>query len=468
MVWVRYLFEGKALVVWGVMLLIAVSSTKLLLKFGHEIVSIERYTNEFIFVFWGILLLIRGILFGALIASFAGILFLLTGLALLIKHTSRFEKWGVWIISFIFILIGLCFRAVDILLVGILYLASMSISRLFKVVCLNEFFILSGLIILVGAGLALTAHMQLQAPFIELERGSSILNEKNVKLKVNANPNSSIEVWKIGEKCSKKYVTNKYGVTDVYFYKPGNYKLKVRKNGHVAIKKVHIKASSEYLQYKAHRKLLENNRKGIKEKLKIISKDLIWNKDQDDCEYFVNIEGITSPNTTVTVSNKDGYDRKKVNANKKGHFSIRWECYDNSSEKVIVNVINNGKTKENSQKLKIKTNKELKKREEQKEKEQENNSASDSNTDDSLVDKNNNDKYKNSYALKVAVESYIIARHPEAEVDPTNYNIQKISSEMYKIYGSYNSNGVNYQYGALAMDDGENKVEILQLANLDE
>lgn len=56
--------------------------------------------------------------------------------------------------------------------------------------------------------------------------------------------------------------------------------------------------------------------------------------------------------------------------------------------------------------------------------------------------------------------------HPEAEVDPFNYEIKKVSDGMYEIYGSYdNENGVKQHYVALAMDDGSSKVEILQLAN---
>ena len=43
---------------------------------------------------------------------------------------------------------------------------------------------------------------------------------------------------------------------------------KVRKNNLVKVIKIRVKASNRYLKYKAHEKLLENNKMGLKKKLK--------------------------------------------------------------------------------------------------------------------------------------------------------------------------------------------------------
>lgn len=79
------------------------------------------------------------------------------------------------------------------------------------------------------------------------------------------------------------------------------------------------------------------------------------------------------------------------------------------------------------------------------------------------------DKYKNSSALKAAVEGYVLDHHPGAEVDPFNYTIQKIfSGGMYEILGSYDDiNGVKHHYDAVVLDDGD-EVEVLKLEKNEE
>ena len=317
-------------------------------------------------------------------------------------------------------------------------------------------------------GLWSVSYIQLRSPFLEINRNIVTLDEKEAKLKISANPDSKVEVWKHHKKLSREYTTDKYGMIKVKFYSPGDYELKTSKNDHIAKKKVYVKASKKYLRHKAHEELLKNNKNGVKEKLLITSKDLTWNKGQNDREYSVNIEGITDPNIPVTISEE--YDEKKIHSDEKGNFKIKWESYSNDACEITIHVINNKKTKENSKKIKIKVNEELKKQEEQekqKQKEEKSNSTSNDRPADLLINEHNDDnKYKNSSALKVAVEDYIMDHHPGAEVDPFNYEIKKISDGMYEIYGSYdNENGVKQHYVALAMDDGTSKVEILQLAN---
>lgn len=473
MIWVHYFYEGQALVIWGALLLISICVTEFLLKFVTKIVFLRPYTNELIIGLFGILLLMRGYLFSAGLASLVGLLSIVVGiiLALLRKKHYRLLKWENWIIGVVFLLAGLCFRAVDLLLVGILYIGFIFFGKFLEKKAVNNFIVLSGILIFVGIGLWSVSYIQLRSPFLEINRNIVTLDEKEANLKINANPDSKVEVWKHHKKLSREYTTDKYGMTKVKFYSPGDYELKTSKNNHIAKKKVYVKASKKYLRHKAHEELLKNNKNGVKEKLIITSKDLTWNKEQNDSEYSVNIEGTTAPNIPVKIS--EGYDEKKIFSDGKGNFKIKWESYSNDASEITVYVINDKKTKENRKKVKIKVNEELKKQEEQrkqeeqKQKEEENNDTSDDSATGLLVNKHNDDnKYKNSYALKVAVEDYIMDHHPEAEVDPFNYEIKKVSDGMYEIYGSYdNENGVKQHYVALAMDDGTSKVEILQLAN---
>ncbi|MFR0612445.1 hypothetical protein ACLUW2_08250 [Limosilactobacillus balticus] len=470
MIWVHYFYEGQALIIWGALLLISICITEFLLKFVTKIVFLRSYTNELILGLFGILLFMRGYLFSAGLASLVGLLSIVAGiiLALLRKKHYRLLKWENWIIGVVFLLAGLCFRAVDLLLVGILYIGFIFFGKFLKKKAVNNFIVLSGILIFVGIGLWSVSYIQLRSPFLEINRNIVTLDEKEAKLKIIANPDSKVEVWKHHKKLSREYTTDKYGMIKVKFYSPGDYELKTSKNDHLAKKKVYVKASKKYLSHKAHEELLKNNKNGVKEKLLITSKDLTWNKGQNDREYSVNIEGITDPNIPVTISEE--YDEKKIHSDEKGNFKIKWESYSNDACEITIRVINNKKTKENSKKIKIKVNEELKKQEEQekqKQKEEKSNSTSNDRPADLLINEHNDDnKYKNSSALKVAVEDYIMDHHPRAEVDPFNYEIKKISDGMYEIYGSYdNENGVKQHYVALAMDDGTSKVEILQLAN---
>lgn len=124
MIWVHYFYEGQALVIWGALLLISICITEFLLKLVTKIAFLRPYTNELIIGLFGALLLIRGYLFSAGLASLVGLLSIVVGiiLALLRKKHYGLLKWENWIIGFIFLLAGLCFRAVDLLLVGVLYI----------------------------------------------------------------------------------------------------------------------------------------------------------------------------------------------------------------------------------------------------------------------------------------------------------------------------------------------------------
>ena len=408
-----------------------------LLKYVSKIAFMRSYADEIIVSFWGMMLLIQGLLFSERLATFAGSLSILIGIVLSISRKINKEEWLKWencVIGLIFLLIGLYFRAIDLILIGILYIIFTFIKKFLLKKQLNDFFVLSGLLF-AGIGMFLIARIQLQSPFLEVSQNTVVLKEKDVRLKVNTNPNSNVELWKNNKKY-KKLETDQYGVTSASFYAPGNYELKVRKNNLVKVIKIRVKASNRYLKYKAHEKLLENNK--------------------DDSGYFVNIKGVTSPGALVTIS--DEYDEEKTYADKKGYFNIKWRSYNNDEQEIEAYVINSERTKENRERLKIEVNKELKKQEEK------NHSKYENNLNDSLVDQENNDD-KNSSALKVATENYVIERHPEAEVDPFNYEIKKVSSGMYKIYGSYDENGIKHHYIALAMDDGISKVKILQLAD---
>ncbi|WCT61495.1 hypothetical protein [Limosilactobacillus portuensis] len=458
MIWVHYFYEGQTLIIWGIMLLIAMGCIEALLKYVSKIAFMRSYADEIIVSFWGMMLLIQGLLFSERLATFAGSLSILIGIVLSISRKINKEEWLKWencVIGLIFLLIGLYFRAIDLILIGILYIIFTFIKKFLLKKQLNDFFVLSGLLLFAGIGMFLIARIQLQSPFLEVSQNTVVLKEKDVRLKVNTNPNSNVELWKNNKKY-KKLETDQYGVTSASFYAPGNYELKVRKNNLVKVIKIRVKASNRYLKYKAHEKLLENNKNGIKEKIEVTSEKLMWNKSQDDSGYFVNIKGATSPGALVTIS--DEYDEEKTYADKKGYFNIKWRSYNNDEQEIEAYVINSERTKENRERLKIEVNKELKKQEEQ------NHSKYENNLNDSLVDQENNDD-KNSSALKVATENYVIERHPEAEVDPFNYEIKKVSSGMYKIYGSYDENGIKHHYIALAMDDGISKVKILQLAD---
>ena len=51
-----------------------------------------------------------------------------------------------------------------------------------------------------------------------------------------------------------------------------------------------------------------------------------------------------------------------------------------------------------------------------------------------MINEHNDDnKYKNSSALKVAVEDYIMDHHPGAEVDPFNYEIKTSKVEILQL-----------------------------------
>ena len=82
---------------------------------------------------------------------------------------------------------------------------------------------------------------------------------------------------------------------------------------------------------------------------------MTWNKEQNDSEYSVNIEGTTAPNIPVKIS--EGYDEKKIHSDGKGNFKIKWESYSNDASEITVYVINDKKTKENRKKVKIKVKK---------------------------------------------------------------------------------------------------------------
>ena len=437
MIWVHYFYEGQALIIWGALLLVSICVTKFLLKFVTKIVSLSPYTNELIIGLFGILLLMRGYLFSAGLASLVGLLSIVVGiiLALLRKKHYRLLKWENWIIGVVFLLAGLYFRAVDLLLVGILYIGFIFFEKFLKKKAVNNFIVLSGILIFVGIGLWSVSYIQLRSPFLEINRNIVTLDEKEAKLKISANPDSKVEVWKHHKKLSREYTTDKYGMIKVKFYSPGDYELKTSKNDHIAKKKVYVKASKKYLRHKAHEELLKNNKNGVKEKLLITSKDLTWNKGQNDREYSVNIEGITDPNIPVTISEE--YDEKKIHSDEKGNFKIKWESYSNDACEITIHVINNKKTKENSKKIKIKVNEELKKQEEQekqKQKEEKSNSTSNDRPADLLINEHNDDnKYKNSSALKVAVEDYIMDHHPGAEVDPFNYEIKTSKVEILQL-----------------------------------
>lgn len=95
MIWVHYFYEGQALIIWGALLLISICVTELLLKFVTKIVFLRPYTNELIIGLFGILLLMRGYLFSAGLASLVGLLSITVGiiLALLRKKHYRLLKW---------------------------------------------------------------------------------------------------------------------------------------------------------------------------------------------------------------------------------------------------------------------------------------------------------------------------------------------------------------------------------------
>lgn len=353
MIWIHYFFEGKSLIIWGILLLSVIVCTELLFRLVSEFAFLKIYINEIILIIFALLLLIRGILFGASLAAIGGILFLFIGIGtifLIKKYNLKLSKWLHWLIGLTFVVIGFSFKTFDMLIIGILYLLLVTTNTILKKNYLDNFWVLSGLLMLVGTGLLFTAQMELKSPFIETTSDTIVLKKKDAVLKVGANPNSAIKVWKNNDrKYQLEGTTNNYGEANIKFYNPGNYILKIRKNGNVAMIKVHVKASKEYLRYKAHEKLLENNKKGIKEKLKITSKNLTWRQNNDSYKYYVNIEGITSPNAIVTV---DGDDSSSGRVDEKGKFSLKYESYDNEEEQITINVINKTKTKENSLKLK--------------------------------------------------------------------------------------------------------------------
>lgn len=141
------------------------------------------------------------------------------------------------------LLAGLCFRAVDLLLVGILDIVSILFRKFLKKKAVNNFIVLSGILVFIGIGLWSVSYIQLRSPFLEINRNIVTLDEKEANLKINANPDSKVEVWKHHKKRSREYTTDKYGMTKVKFYSPGDYELKISKNDHIAKKKVHVKVS---------------------------------------------------------------------------------------------------------------------------------------------------------------------------------------------------------------------------------
>ena len=149
MIWVHYFYEGQTLIIWGIMLLIAMGCIEALLKYVSKIAFMRSYADEIIVSFWGMMLLIQGLLFSERLATFAGSLSILIGIVLSISRKINKEEWLKWencVIGLIFLLIGLYFRAIDLILIGILYIIFTFIKKFLLKKQLNDFFELRGIL----------------------------------------------------------------------------------------------------------------------------------------------------------------------------------------------------------------------------------------------------------------------------------------------------------------------------------
>lgn len=362
--------QSLAMVYWGLIALISLGIIYIFRKFYSEKYSKYNDIDLFCYVF-GSLLILRGMVYHALLALLIGALLIIP--TYLLRRTKiKISKWVRWcVIAIPFLIVGLIFKNIAIVGEGIFFAIVSALTYGKKNLDLKKTIVVFSLIaICLGYAGYYGSNQKLNnSPIMLAGTSISELNSAESKntLKFNIKKSSIVVLTKKGSKLITYYggkKENTYlsdGCNHLNLNKPGKWKI-VNKVGTKSVSMpIYISQTKKQREKWLEKIRKDNYKKDVRARLKLegLNDKGKYQVQKDDKNEWgiIKISGTTNPNAHVSINFNHGNEEGNCVADSKGHFSYTLELrnndvsyYDNS---IKIETITSDQKKMNKQTVKV-------------------------------------------------------------------------------------------------------------------